>query len=167
MNGRWILSKAFLHQLIGWYDFCCSITKSCLTLCNPMNCSMPVFSVLHCLPEFAQTDVHWVDAAISSSVTPFSSCLQSFPASGSFPMGQLFSSGSQSTGASASESFLPMNIQCWFSLALTGLISLLSKELWRVFFSTTVQKHQFFGTQLSSSPTLTCIHDHWKNHSLD
>ena len=88
---------------------------------------------------------------ISSSVTPFSSCLQSFPASGSFPVSQFFASGGQSSGASASASasILPTNIQDWFPLWLTGLISLQSKGLSRVFFNTTVQKHWFFGTQLS------------------
>ena len=84
---------------------------------------------------------------ISSSVTPFSSCPQSFPASGSFPMSQFFASGGQSIGASASESVLPMNIQDWYKL--TVLISLQSKGLSRVFSNTTVQKHQFFGAQLS------------------
>ena len=84
---------------------------------------------------------------ILSSVIPFSSCLQSFPASGSFPMRQLFPSGGQSIGASASKSVLPMNIQGWCPLWLTGLISLLSKGLSGVFCSTTVQKHQFFGAQ--------------------
>ena len=84
-----------------------------------------------------------------TSGIPFSSCLQSFPASGSFPMSQFFESGGQSIGASASPSVLPMNIQDWFPLGLTGLISFLSKGLSRVFSSTTVQKHQFFRAQLS------------------
>ena len=86
---------------------------------------------------------------ISSSVVPFSSCLQSFPASGSFPMSQFFTSGVQSIGASASASVLPMNIQDWSPLGWTGLISLQSKGFSRVFSNTTVQKHQFFGAQLS------------------
>ena len=86
---------------------------------------------------------------ISSSVVPFSSCLQSFPASGSFPMSQFFTSGGQSIGASASASVLPMNIQDWSPLGWTGLISLQSKGLSRVFSNTTVQKHQFFSAQLS------------------
>ena len=85
----------------------------------------------------------------SSSVTPFSSCSQSFPKSGSFPMSHLFESGGQSMGASASSSVLPINIQGWFPLELTGLISLLFKGLSRVFSSITVWKHQFFGTQPS------------------
>ena len=87
---------------------------------------------------------------ISSSVIPFSFCLQSFPASGSFLMSQLFASGSQSIRVSASASVLPMNIQDLFPLGWTGWISLQSKGLSRVFSNTTVQKHQFFGTQLSS-----------------
>ena len=91
----------------------------------------------------------WCHSIISSSVIPFSSWLQSFPASGSFPMSQFFASCGQSIGASASASVLPMNIQGWFPLGLTGLISLLSKGLSRVFSNTTVQKHQFFCTQLS------------------
>ena len=103
----------------------------------------------------------WCHPNFSSSVIPFSSCLQSSPSSGSFPMSQLFASGGQSIGASAS--VFPMNIQGWFPLGLTGLIFLLSKGLSRVFSNTTVQKHQFFGAQSNSH----IIHDHWKNHSLD
>ena len=91
----------------------------------------------------------WCHQTISSSVVPFSSCLQSFPASGSFQMSQFFASGGQSIGVSASASVLPMNIQDWFPLGLTGLISLQSRGLSRVFANTTVQKHQFFGAQLS------------------
>ena len=86
---------------------------------------------------------------ISSSVVPFSCYLQSFPASGSFQMSQFSASGSQSIGVSASASVLPMNIQDWFPLGLTGFISLQSKGLSRVFSNTTVQKYQFFSTQLS------------------
>ena len=91
----------------------------------------------------------WCHPTISSSVVPFFSHLLSFPASGSFPMIQLFASGGQSIGISASASVLWMNIQDWFPLGLTGLISLQSKGLSRVSSNTTVQKHQFFGTQLS------------------
>ena len=120
-------------------------------LCDPMDCSTPYFPVHHQLPEFTQTHVHWVSDAIQQShpLIPFPSCLQSFPASGSFPVSRLFTSGGQSIGASASASVLPMNIQDWFTLEWTGWISLQSKGLSRVFFSTTVQKHQFFGAQLS------------------
>ena len=91
----------------------------------------------------------WYHPTISSCVVPFSSCPQSFPASGSFQMSQLFTEGSQSVGASALASVLPMNIQGWFPLGQTGWISLLSKGLSRVFSSTTVGKHHFFGTQPS------------------
>ena len=91
----------------------------------------------------------WCHPTILPSVVPFSSCLQSFPASGSFPMSQLFTWGGQSIGVSASASVLPMNIQDWFPLGLTGLISLQSKGLSRVSSTTTVQKHQFLGPQLS------------------
>ena len=91
----------------------------------------------------------WCHPTLSSSVVPFGSCLQSFLASGSFPMSWLFASGGQSPGVSASAWVLPMNIQDWFPLGWTGLISLLSKGLPRVFSNTTIQKHQFFSTQLS------------------
>ena len=115
-------------SVLPFYCCCCSVDQSFPTLCNPTDCSMPGFPALHYLPEFTQTHVHWVDDAttISSSVNPFSSCPQPFPASGSFPMSQLFISGGQSIGASAS--VLPMNIQGWFPLGLTDFISLLSKE---------------------------------------
>ena len=92
----------------------------------------------------------WCYPAISSSVVHFSSCPQSLPASGSFPMSQLFAWGSQSIGVSSSASIHPMNTQDWFPLGWTAWISLQSKGLSRVFSNTTVQKHQFFGTQLSS-----------------
>ena len=91
----------------------------------------------------------WCHPTISSSVVPFFSCLQSFPASRSFPVSQFFASGGQSIGVSASVSVLPINIQDWFPLELTGLIFLQSKGISRVFFNTTLQKHQFFDSQLS------------------
>ena len=120
-----------------------SVAQSCPTLCNPMDCSMPDFPVHHQLPLN-----WWCHPTISSSVVPFS-CLQSFPASGSFQMSQFFTSGGQSIGVSTSASVLPMNIQDWFPLGWTGWISLLSKLLSRVFSNTIVQKHQFFGIQFS------------------
>ena len=91
----------------------------------------------------------WCHPTISSSVVPISSCLQSFPASGSFQMSQFFASGGQSIGVSASASVLPMNIQDWYPLEWTGWISLQSKGLSRAFSNITVQKHQFFGTEFS------------------
>ena len=108
----------------------------------------------------------WCHPTNSSSVVPFS-CLQSFPASGSFPMSQLFASCGQSIGIAASASVLPMNIQEWFPLGWTGWISLQSKELSKVFSNNSVQKHQFFSSQLPLYLTLTSIHIYWKNHSFD
>ena len=112
---------------------------------------MPGSSILPYLLKFAQIHVRWVGDVIQPSHACCHLLLghQSFPASGSFPMSRLFASGDQSIGALASASVLPMNIQDWFPLGLTGLISLLSKGLWRVFSSTTIQKHQFFGNQPS------------------
>ena len=109
----------------------------------------------------------WCYPTISSSAIPFSSWLQSFPASGSFQMSQLFALGGQNIEGSASASVLPMNIQDWFPLGLTGWISLQSKGLSRVFSNTTVQKHQFFVLSFLYDPSLTSIHDYWKNHSFD
>ena len=105
----------------------------------------------------------WSHPTISSSITPFSPCLQSFPVSRSFPMSHLFTSGGHSIGVSAS--VLSVSIQGLFPLGLTGLISLQSKGLSRVFPSSTIRKHQSFS--LLYGPTLTSIHDYWKNHSFD
>ena len=124
------------------------VTQSCPTLCDPMDCSSPGFPVHHQLPELTQTHVHWVSDAIQPShplLSPSPLCLQYFPASGSFQMSQFFKSGGQSIEVSASASVLPMNVQDWFLLGWIGWISLQSKGL----SNTTVQKHQFFGAQLS------------------
>ena len=126
-----------------------SVAQLCPTLCNPINYSMPGLTVHHKLPEFTQTQVHWVSDAIQTSHPLLSSCPQSLPASESFPMSQLFAWGGQSTGVSALAWFLPKKSQGW-SLEWTGWISLQSKGLSRVFSNTTVQKHQFFSAQLSS-----------------
>ena len=129
-----------------------SVTQSCPTLCNTMDCSIASFPVHRQLPELPQTHVPWVSDAIQSCHPlpfPFSSCLQSFPASGSFPVSQFFTAGGQSIGVSALASVLPMNIQDRFPLGWKGWISLESKGLARVYSNTTVQKRQFFGTQLS------------------
>ena len=130
-----------------------SVSQSCPTLCDPMNCSTPGLPVYHKLPEVysnSSPSSQWCHPAISSSVIPFSSCPQSFSASGSFPTSQLFAWGGQSIGVTASASVLPMNTQDWSPLGWTGWISLQSKGLSRVFSNTIVQKHQFFGTQVSS-----------------
>ena len=121
---------------------------------SPGECSDPCPLILWCHPT------------ISFFGAPFS-CLQSSPESGSFPICWLFISGGQSTVASASASVLLMNIQDWFPLGLTGLIPLLSKGLSRIFSSTTVWKHQFFGTQTSLLSTSRIHIDYWKNHSFD
>ena len=114
-----------------WSSCCYSVAKWCPTHFNPLNYSSPGFPVLHYLVEFAQTHVHWVGDNHLILYRPFSSCLQSFPASGSFPINRLFVSGGQSIGASAS--VLLMNIQGLFPLGLTGWISLRSKGLSGVF----------------------------------
>ena len=139
-------------ECINKWLCCCSVAQSHPTLCNPMDCSMPGFPVLHYVTEFAQTRVHWVSDAtqtLSSSVVPFSFCPQSFPASGSFPVSRFFALGGQSIGISVSALVFLKNIQDWFPSGLTGWISLQSKGLSRVFSNTTVQKHQFFSAQLS------------------
>ena len=105
----------------------------------------------------------WCHPTISSSVIPFFFHLQSFPASGFFPMNQFFTSGGQNIGVSASASVLPVNIQDWFPLGLTGLISLQCKELWRVFSNTNVSSS---ALRFLYGPTLTSIHGYWKNHSF-
>ena len=124
-----------------------SLSHVCFFVTPSMSCSTPRFLVLHYIPEFVQTHVHLVDDAIQTShpVVTFSSCPQSFQASGAFPVSLLFTSGDQSIGASVS--ILPMNIQG----LLTDLISLQSKGLSRVFSNTTVQKHQFFRALYSNS----------------
>ena len=126
-------------------------SRSVVSDCDPMNCSTPG------LPVQTTPGVHpnscpfsrWCHPAISSSVVCFSSCPQPLPASGSFPMSQLFTWGGQSIGVSALASVLPVNTQDWSPLGWTGWISLQSKGLSKVFSNTTVQKHQFFGAQLS------------------
>ena len=151
------------HTDCAWFiprDCCCSVTQLCPTLCDPMDCSTLGFPALH-LPDFAQTHVHWLRDAIQPS-HPLLSPSPTFSLSQhwSFPMRQLFTSGGQSVGASASASVLPVNIQGWFPLGWTGWISLQSKELSRVFYNTTVQKHQFFNAQpslWSSSRIPTCL----------
>ena len=129
-----------------------SVDQSCLTFCDPMNCSTPGLPVHHQLPEFTQTNVHWVSDAIQPS-HPLSS--PSLPAPNpsqheSFPVSQLFAWGGQSTGVSALAPVLPKKSQGWSPSEWTGSISLSSKGLSRVFSNTTVQKHQFFSAQLSS-----------------
>ena len=124
----WHASFAWVN--LNYFQFS-SVPQSCPTLCDPMDCLMPRIPVHHQLPEFTQTHAHWVSEAIQPShpVIPFSSRLQSFPVSGSFPMNQLFGSCGQSIEVSASTSVLPMNTQDWSPLGWTSWISLQSKGL--------------------------------------
>ena len=137
-------------------------------LYDPMDRCRPGFPVLPHILEFAQAHIHWVGDAIQPShpVIPFS-CLQSFPESGSFPLTLLFTSGNQSIRAAASASVLPVNIQGWFPLGLTGLISLLLRDSQES--SSTPQFECISSLVLGFlyGSTLTSIHDYWKNHSLD
>ena len=137
-----------------------------MTLWDPMDCSMPGSSVLHCLPECSDSYPlsWWCYLTITSPAIPFSFCPQSFPASGSFQISQFSASGGQSIGPSALALVLPMNIQGWFPLGLSGLISLQSRGISRVFSRTTIWKYQFFVLNLLYGPTLTSVYDYWKNH---
>ena len=120
----------------------CTVTKSCWMQQARLPC--PSLSPGVCLNSCLLS--RWCHPTIASSVIPFSSCPQSFPASGSFPLSRLFTSGGQSIGASASTSVLPLDIQAWLPLGLTDLISLLSKALSRIFSSSSTRKHWFTGT---------------------
>ena len=146
MSGSWVLNRWWIFATVS------SVAQSCPTTLWP-------HELQHTRPPWPSPTprVHpnpcplsrWCHPTVSSSVVPFYSCPQSFPASGCFPVSQLFTSRGQSTGVSASASVLPMNTQDWSPLGWTGWIFLQSKGLSRVFSNTTVQKHQFFGTQLS------------------
>ena len=135
-----------------------SVAQLCTTLCDPMNHSMPDLPIHHQLPEFTQTHVHRVSDAIQPShplLSPSPPAPNPSQHEGLFQMSQLFTWGGQSIEVSASASVLPMNTQGWSSLGWAGWTSLQSKLLSRVFSSTTVQKHQFFGIQLSSHPLIS------------
>ena len=157
---------------------CCSVSKSCPAVCDVMDCSTPGLPVLHYLPELLKL-------VSTESVIPSKHLIlccpillpSISPSVRVFSMSWLFASGVQSIGESASASVLLMNIQNWFPLELTGLISLLSKGLSRVFSSTTIWKHLFSNLKaiwkqisllcLLYGPTLTSLLDYWKNHSFD
>ena len=135
-----------------------------LWLCDPLDCSMPGSSVLHCLPGFAQTRFDWIGDGIQPS---HFSCPQSFLASRSFPVSQLFSSGGQSIGASPSASVLPVNSQGWFPLGLTSLSPCCPRDSQESFPAPQFESISSSVLCLLYGPTLTSIHDHWKNHSFD
>ena len=147
-HAFWFLGLCPCHSTGGSVQFSCSVVSDSLRPRGLQHTRLPCPSPT---PEACSNSClssQWCHPTILSSVVPFS-CLQSFPASGSFQMSQFFTSDGQSIGVSASASVLPMNIQDWLPLGLTGLISLQSKGLSRVFSNTTAQKHQFLGAQLS------------------
>ena len=175
-----VIKAKWGHNQFSSVQFSCSVVFDSLQHHEPQHTRAPCPSPTPRVYPNSCLLSWWWHPTISSSVFPFSR-LQSFPASGSFPMSQLFTSCDQSIGVSASASVLPINTQDWSPSEWTGWISLQSKGLSRVLSNTTVQKHQFFGAQswtqlkwFSSSSssflyglTLTSIHDHWTNHSLD
>ena len=145
------------------------VTHSGLTLCNPMDCSTPGFPVHHKFLELTQTHVihWWCHPTIPFSVIRFSSCLQSFPASGSFQMSQFFPSGGQSIGISALASDLRMNIQDWFLLGWTGWISWYPRDSKESFPTPQFKSISSLALSFLYNLTLTSIHDYWKTHSFD
>ena len=151
-----ILGESWCHQCELIFSFISSVQFSRSVMSYSLRphesqlARPPCPSPTHGVYSNSCPSSQWCHPAISSSVVPFSSCPQSLPASGSFPMSQLFTSDGESIGVSASASVLPMNIQDWSPLGWTGWTSLQSKGLSRVFSNTPVQKHQFFGAQLSS-----------------
>ena len=160
--GRYRLGSGWRSDQIS-----CSVVSDSLQPHESQHARPPCLSPTPGVHWDSRPSSQWCHAAISSSVVPFFSCPQSLPASESFPMSQLFTWGGQSIGVSALASVLPMNTQDWSPSEWTGWISLLTKGLSRLFSNTTVQKHQFLALSFLYSPTLTCIHDYWKNHSLD
>ena len=164
-----IFSISLLNGACVFSYCCCSVAQSCLTLGDPMGSTLPGLPVLHHLSELSQTHVHWVSDAINPSCPLSSPSPPAFNLSQhqeSFPVSWHFASGGQSIEVSASESVLLMNIQDWFPLELTDLISLQPKLLSRVFFNTTVEKHQF-GAQPSLWSSSHIHTWYWKNYSFD
>ena len=150
-HGKWTQTPLLLLSNYANFQFS-SVAQSCPTLWDPMNLreAWHAPSPTPRVHSNSRPSSRWCCPAISFSVVPFFSCPQSLPASGSFPMSQCFAWGGQSIAISTLASFLPKNTQDWSPLEWTGWISLQSKGLSRVFSITTVQKHQFFGAQLSS-----------------
>ena len=145
------------------------MAQLCPNLCNPMDCStpgLPVLAISQSFPKFMSID-QWCHPAISSSDVLFFFYLQSFPASGTFPRSQLFTSDYQNTGASGWASLFPLSIHGWFLLRLTSVISLLSQGLSGVFSSTTLRRRRFFGILPSLWPSSHNLYEHWEDHSLD
>ena len=150
MLREFSITKPLLQQMFSSVQLSHSVVSNSLWPHESQHARTPCLSPSPRVQSHSRPSSPWCHPAISSSVVPFSSCPQSLPASGSFPMSQLFTWGGQSIGVSASTSVLPMSTQDWFPLEWTGWISLQFKGLSRVFSNTMVQKHQFFGAQLSS-----------------
>ena len=171
--GRLLLHilNLLLFSLSSWslssVQFSCSVVSDSLRPHEPQHARPPCPSPAPGVYPNPYPSSRWCHPTISSSVFPFSFCPQSFPSSGSFPMSQLFASSGQSIGVSASTSVLPMNTQDWSPLGWTGWISLQSKGLSRAFSNTKFKSINSSALSFLYSPTLTSIHDHWKNHSLD
>ena len=142
-----------------------SVAQSCPTLCNLIDCSVPGFPVPHQLPEPTQTHVHHVGDAIQPS-HPLSSPSPP-PSIRSFPVSQLFASGGQRTGISGSTSVLPMNVQDWFPLGLTGLFSCCPRDSQESSPASQFESINSLALSLPYGPTLTSVHDYWKNHCFD
>ena len=161
-NKTWVFSPDISVQFS-------SVAQSCQTLrpYESQHARPPCPSPTPGVYSNSHPSSRWCHPAISSSGVPFSSCPQSFPASESFPMTQLFASGGQSTGVSALASVLPMNTQGWSPLEWTSWISLQSKGLSRVFSNTQFKSINSSALSFLHSPTLTSTHDYWKNHSHD
>ena len=162
----WVIQLFYMYFLNFIITLHIVLVKSLshVWLCDAMDCNMPEFPVLHCTRVCSNSCSlnPWCYLSITFSASPFSFCLQSSPVSVSqlLSMSQLFASYRQRIGASASALVLPMNIKGWLPLGLTGLISLQSKGLSRVFSSTTIWKHHFFGNQPAFGPNLTFTHNH-------
>ena len=169
--GRHCCHSGWLNQSVetdtSSVQFSCSVESNSLRPQGLQHARLPCPSPTPGACSNSCPSSQWYHPTISSSVIPFSSCLQSLPASGSFLMSQLFASGDQNIGVSASASVLPMSIQHWFPLWWTGLISLKSMGLSIIFSNTTVQSINSSALSLLYGLTLTTIHDYWKNHSFD
>ena len=172
--SRWIGRQVGGIFLLRWVRFAIpvrfsSVTQSCLTLCDPMDCSRPGFPAItnsQSLYKLMSID-WWCHLTISSSVVPFSSHPQCLPASGTSPMSQFFTSGSQSIGVSALASVLPMNIQDWFPIGLTRWSPCSPRDSQESFPIPQFKSINSSAFSFLYSPTLTSIHDYWKNHSFD
>ena len=168
VEGRWCLENNTNIYSESCFQFS-SVTQLCLILCDPVDCSMPGLPVHH--QPWSLLKLMSIELVMPSNhlilCHPLFLLPSIFPNVRIFPVSQFFTSGGQSIGAPASTSFLPVNIQDWFILGLTGWISFQSKGLSRVFSNTTVQSINSSAFSFLYHPTLTSVHDYWKNHSLD